>query len=918
MSKQNFVLIMILAIILEGLLLTSCQLPYKPQVREVLDVVQGDVVLWDDAHRVNPDDSQARLSLDKNFHRQGSRASIQMRTSGQDLENKMAIVLEADELLKFIKARSLELSLRYDAASKQAPNKFFLGIADTTAGGFVWQDGLFGQGEPQAQSDGWYLIHFEKSAVLNSLSLSRQYTMYISLWREVVGAKVPIQAVIHFDRLSGAQPLYGKSSAPVRGELAKDRAQIAQQFGELLQLDDDALLNDIQQRTFAFLLDITDRTTGLSQDRQSNPQLASIASSGFVLSALPIGVERGWMGKAAALDLALRIVRAYTSGFVAGHRGFYYHFVDMQSGERAPGSELSSVDTGLLVAGALTAQQYFGDEMLSAEVQQLYNAVEWDWMQAGAQSLAMGWDPEHGFLEARWSHFNEGILLYFLAIASPSHPIPASTWYSLVRPIPHTRYQPGFSGRYIAEKSGTTIFQFQYPLIWLDLRGLEDDYGSYFDNLRTISLQQANFAFRSQGEFRSFQYGVWGISASDGPSGYRAYAAGKGEQDGTIAPYASIASLPASPKQSMRSIRSMLKVYRDYVYRKYGFVSAFNVGLDWFSDDYIGIDQGSLFLMIENYRSGLIWNLLQQNEDIQKAIDKMGFHSSEQKGYGKAINPQFARATAGAGGIAVPQRLRPSLEIPQVLGTIAIDGDLSDWQGIKSQHFSQDGQLILGKYLEGQNLAAQLWAAYDSKFLYLALEVADSQVLSQLSSQASSDFYRSDSVEFYVSRSLTGSPEKQQSVKLAILIQDQDGHSRAIRFGDSQPGPIESGSGIRYAVALTTEGLRPSQPSQGTLPPQGTLPSQGPQGYRVEAAIPLSLSLGLLDKYLDKDLGKDKGGGDPEGLGPGMELAFNALVHNGNNAQAPPDSYARDNTIAYSTFINPWNDIGRWAIATLK
>lgn len=392
----------------------------------------------------------------------------------------------------------------------------------------------------------------------------------------------------------------------------------------LLSLDDEALIDTIQERAFEYFWHEVNPENGLIRDRSTPWSPSSIAAVGFGLSAIPIGVERGWISREEGYERTVTTLRSFLEGGVEGRNGFFYHFVDMRTGRREWESELSSIDTALLVAGALTAGEYFRGTEVAELAEQLYRQVDWAWMRGGLATVSMGWKPETGFLPHHWTHFDESLLLYVLAIGAPDHPIHPRTWDVIVRPR-----RDG-----IIAAPGGTLFVYLYPLAWLDLRGKQDRYADYWENARDAAQRNYAFTQARADQYRSYAGDVWGLSASDGPFGYRAYGAEDGNHDGTVAPYASIASLPLVPELALASIRDMLKRYGPLVWGRYGFVSAFNADLGWFSTEHIGIDQGIILLMLENYRTGLIWNLFMANEHVQRAIELIGFQSVPEKGVG--------------------------------------------------------------------------------------------------------------------------------------------------------------------------------------------------------------------------------------------------------------------------------------------
>jgi hypothetical protein len=381
-------------------------------------------------------------------------------------------------------------------------------------------------------------------------------------------------------------------------------------------MDDAALIDAVARASFDYFWNEANPENGLIRDRSTATSPASIAAVGFGLAALPVGIERGWIGEEEGYQRALITLNTFLNGGVQGEHGFFYHFVDMETGERVWNSELSSIDTTLLAAGALVAGQYFGGEV-QARANDLYERIEWDWMTGGGEFVRMGWTPEDGFLSAAWDHFDESQLLYVLAIGSPTHPVSAAAWDEWERPLrsdDETIYLPG-----------DPLFVYQYPQAFLNLRDMEDAYANYWNNTVRACQRHYNYILDNQHVFDGYSRGAWGLSASDGPDGYRAYGATDVNNDGTIAPYASAACLPFTPDLAFNGMRALLAAFGERVWREYGFVSAVNEDADWYSRDHIGIDQGDILLMFANAQDGLVWDLFMSHPAVQAALDAMGF-----------------------------------------------------------------------------------------------------------------------------------------------------------------------------------------------------------------------------------------------------------------------------------------------------
>jgi hypothetical protein len=428
-----------------------------------------------------------------------------------------------------------------------------------------------------------------------------------------------------------------------------------------------AFLDDVQLRTFRFFQETANASNGLVPDRWPTPSFSSVAAVGFGLTAYIVGVERGWLARASGRDRVLTTLRFFWSSpqserpyQVTGHRGFYYHFLDMQTGHRFQQVELSTIDTGLLLMGALAVQQYFdGTDPDEAEIRaladSLYRRVEWDWASVRPPEISMGWHPESGFIEHDYDGYNEAMFLYVLALGSPTHAVPPEAWQEFT-----TTYQwAEFYGQ--AHVNFAPLFGHQYSHVWIDFREIQDVYMrargiDYFENSRRATLAQRAYAVDNPNQWNGYGANVWGLTASDGPGSFRATIGGRVRafhgywargaaangilDDGTIAPTAVGGSVPFAPEITIPALRAMRDGTGGNLYAQYGFKDAFNLTLDqpglaprgttvqgvgWFDMDYLGIDQGPILLMIENYRTGLIWELMRQSPYIVSGLCRAGF-----------------------------------------------------------------------------------------------------------------------------------------------------------------------------------------------------------------------------------------------------------------------------------------------------
>jgi hypothetical protein len=547
------------------------------------------------------DGTGSSVALSESVTTPVGRPALRVTPSGDAPETKLAVPFSGEELSAW-RTGDLLLELYLPPDTALPPTRVFLGVADVSSA-WRWVDGVFAASDLQA---GWNAVRFIPSPALRQLSPTGRFMVYLSFFTE--GA--PLR-----------EPFYlGSMLMQDTTDLTHLRhPEYDAEADALLKLDDMALLDAVAQRTFEYFWLEANPENGLVKDRSTPNSASSIAAVGFGLSSIPIAVERGWISREEGYARALTTLQTFATGGVEGHRGFFYHFVDMDTGRRAHLSELSSIDTTLFIAGALTVGRYFADSEVAALAEQLYEAVDWQWMMAGGDTVSMGWLPESGFLAARWAHFDEGLLLYVLGIGSPTHPLPPESWHAVHRPM-----RDGYI--YLPAE---TLFVYQYPLAWLDLRHLKDAYANYAVNAARACERNRAFAVAQQDAFATYREDVWGLSASDGPFGYRAYGAAPGNHDGTVAPYAPLGCLPFTPEIAVQALRGMLRHYGSLVWRRYGLVSAINEDKQWYSSEHIGIDQGIILLMIENYRSGLIWELFMADERVQRTLEKIGFEASE-------------------------------------------------------------------------------------------------------------------------------------------------------------------------------------------------------------------------------------------------------------------------------------------------
>jgi hypothetical protein len=414
------------------------------------------------------------------------------------------------------------------------------------------------------------------------------------------------------------------------------------------------LLDDLQNRAVKYFLQATDAATGLVADSTAAGAPCSIAAAGMALGIFPIAAERNLLPRNVAADHALRLVKFLrdsargANAALTGSHGFFFHFLDMKSGQRSMQCELSTIDSAILIAGALIAASYF-DGPSSNEVEiraiseSLYLSVDWRWALNGELTLTHGWLPESGFLPYRWRGYDEAIILYALALGSPTFPVSPESYRAWIRSYVWRKiygYELLYSG---------PMFTHQYSHLWIDFRRIQDDYMrkkgiDYFENSRRATFVQQEYAIRNPLDFKGYSGCCWGFTACHGPPpgtfvidgverrflGYSARGAPYGPDDGTIAPWAVVASLPFAPEIVLPAIQRFNEMHVG-TSSPYAFKSTFNPtypgnnGNGWICPMVYGIDQGALAIMIENHRTGLIWKLMKRIPYLRKGLLRAGF-----------------------------------------------------------------------------------------------------------------------------------------------------------------------------------------------------------------------------------------------------------------------------------------------------
>jgi hypothetical protein len=445
----------------------------------------------------------------------------------------------------------------------------------------------------------------------------------------------------------------------------------------------DATLTDIQRRTFDFFWHTSDAKTGLAPDRWPSNSYCSIAAVGFALTAYCIGVHRGFVSRSEAAERTLTTLRTFWNGRQGdaktgciGYKGFFYHFLDFKDGNRFSNCELSNVDTTMFFLGALTAAAFFNrktpvETEIRGHAYALYERADWSFFEQANGVLSMGWDPETGFNRTTWNGYDEGMMIYLLAMASPKYPLSPESWAYWC-----ATYDLSWGTNFGAPHLGFgPMMGHQYTEVWYDLQHIVDPYmrshhSNYFENSRLATVAQRNYAIANPKQFADYGPNIWGLTACDGPGDvtlkidgreiqFHSYSARGPSQDddegvlddGTLAPTAAISSVVFAPDICIQAAKAMLAKYGSDIYGKYGFYDSFNPTFrgdfqspygrqtpraGWVSNDYLGIDQGPILAMLENYRSGFVWKLLKDDPYtgaiIRRGLLHAGFEPLENDG----------------------------------------------------------------------------------------------------------------------------------------------------------------------------------------------------------------------------------------------------------------------------------------------
>ena len=400
------------------------------------------------------------------------------------------------------------------------------------------------------------------------------------------------------------------------------------------RISDEELLTLIQERTFKYFWDYAHPVSGLSRERLNSGDIVTSGGSGFGIMAIPVGIERGFITREEGAERLLNIVTFLDEKAERFH-GAYSHWLNGSTGEAYDFSEKDNgadlVETGFLIEGLLTVQQYFDldnatENAIREKITKIWEEVEWDWFIRSDNTLYWHWSPEYDWaMNMKITGWNEALIIYVLAASSPTHPISKEVYeqgwarngkmangkkyYDITLPL--------------GESYGGPMFFAHYSFLGLDPRNLKDQYAEYWE--QNVAHAKINHAYCAANPKKFYGYSdeCWGITASDYPDGY--IASSPTNDTGTIAPTAAVASIPYTPEESLKAIRYFYYILGDRLVGEYGFKDSFNLSRRWFAPSYIAIDQGPIILMIENYRTGLLWDLFMKNEEVLAGLDKLGF-----------------------------------------------------------------------------------------------------------------------------------------------------------------------------------------------------------------------------------------------------------------------------------------------------
>lgn len=506
-------------------------------------------------------------------------------------------------------------------------------------------------------------------------------------------------------------------------------------------ISDDAFLDELERRSFQFFLKETEPTTGLVPDRAGadgswRENVASVAATGFGLAALCVGVEHGWLPRSNALARAVTTL-TFARDRLAHERGFFYHFVNRELGDRVWACEVSPMDTALFLCGALTAREYFRDAQLERLVATLYQRVDWRWMLDGGATLRLGWRPESGFLPYRWDTYAEHMVMYLLGLGAPAQALPPECWDAWRRAPVGT-----YAGLTYLQLAPLFVHQFSHAFV--DFRGRHDGYADYWRNSELATRAQRQLCLDLRAQFPHYSTNCWGITASDSPTGYRAWGGPPPtpDLDGVVVPCAAGGALPFAPAECLAVLRHIVDKFGARAWQAYGFVDAFNPHTGWYSPDVLGIDVGIVLLMAENHRSGLLWRAFMAAPEIQRALQLARFRS---------IPPQLAKTWPATTAILPGGRveLAPDHGQPRLARARHLPRLEQDWEW----HTLSAATACEHRGEVGESFSARFAFAWDAEALHFRCEVFDPALTNACPPEKLAE---QDSIELFLARERGG------------------------------------------------------------------------------------------------------------------------------------------------------------------
>lgn len=409
------------------------------------------------------------------------------------------------------------------------------------------------------------------------------------------------------------------------GDAAGSDSDIPSPSEPALSRADEEFLDEVEKAHFLYFWEQANPKTGLVKDRwdpsDGKELVASIAATGFGLTALCIGHARGLASPA---DIRSRVLATllFLWKTMPNHRGFFYHWANLNTGERMWDAEVSSIDTAILLCGVLTCREYFASGPIERLANAIFSRVEWSWAAEDTSLVSHGWRPEGGFLPYRWDYYSELVMMNLLGLGSATHPLPADSWNAWKR----TKFE--YDGlRYIG--SFAPLFVHQYPQAWFDLRRKRDQYTDYFRNSTVATEAHRRFCLELTPRFPDYSEDLWGITASSSEHGYVVWGGPPaiGPIDGTVVPSAAGGSLAFLPQPTLRVLKTMRGRYGARSWCRYGFINAFNPLKNWYDRGVIGIDTGITLLMAENLRTGLVWKTFMKSVEARRGLERAGFRT---------------------------------------------------------------------------------------------------------------------------------------------------------------------------------------------------------------------------------------------------------------------------------------------------